>query len=160
MSTKAKSGEKLVAENRKARHDFELGEKWECGLVLVGSEVKALREGNANLSDSYAMAKDDELYVHNLRIGEYKAAAMLGHVPLRDRKLLLHRAEIDKILRKVKERGFTLVPTKLYFKDGRAKLEIALASGKTGVDRRDTIKERDTKREIDRAMRGGKGRAR
>ena len=151
----AKGGVKLVAENRRARHDYELGDKWEAGLSLLGSEVKSLRDGNANLSDSYALPKGDELFVHNLRIGEYKAAAMLGHAPLRERKLLLHRAELDRILRKVKERGYTLVPTRLYFKDGRAKLEIALASGKTKGDRRETIKERETQRELDRAVRGG-----
>lgn len=153
---KAKAGVKLVAENRRARHDYQLGEKWEAGMVLQGTEVKSLREGNANLSDSYAQPRGDELYVHNLRIGEYKPAADYGHAPLRERKLLLNRAELDRILQKVKERGYTIVPTQLYFKDGRAKLEIALASGKTHADRRQTIKEQDTRREIDRAMRAGK----
>ncbi|HWV39235.1 MAG TPA: SsrA-binding protein SmpB [Vulgatibacter sp.] len=152
-----KGGVKLVAENRRARHDYVLGDKWEAGLSLLGSEVKSLREGNANLSDSYAAPKGDELFVHNLRIGEYKAAAGMGHAPLRERKLLLHRAELDRILRKVKERGYTLVPTRLYFKDGRAKLEIALGSGKTKGDRREAIKERETRREVERALRGGRG---
>lgn len=155
--SKAKGGVKLIAENRRARHDYELGDRWEAGLVLVGTEVKSLREGNANLSDSYAQPRGDELWVHNMRIGEYKPAAMYGHEPLRERKLLLNRAEIDRISQRVRERGYTIVPTRLYFKDGRAKLEIALASGKTHGDRRQTIRERDTRREIDRAMRAGKG---
>ncbi len=149
---KLKPGLKLIAENRRARFDYELGERWEAGLALLGSEVKSLRDGNANLSDSYAQPKGDELYVHNLRIGEYKAAALQGHAPLRERKLLLHRAELDRILQRIQERGYTVIPTRLYFKEGRAKLEIALASGKTKGDRRQTIKERDTRREIDRAM--------
>lgn len=148
--------DKLIAENRRARFDYELGERWEAGLVLQGTEVKALREGNANLSDSYALPKGDELWVHNLRIGEYKAAGPWQHEPLRVRKLLLNRRELDRILQRVKERGFTVVPTKLYFKNGRAKLEIALATGKTKGDRREAIKERETRREIDRALRQGR----
>lgn len=150
--TKKGTGEKLIADNRRARFDFELGDRWEAGLVLMGSEVKSLREGNANLSDAYVLPRGDELYLHNLRIGPYKGAAAWGHEPLRDRKLLLHRAEIDRILQRIRERGFTLVPTRLYFKGGRAKVEIALARGKTKGDRRQTIKERETKREMDRAI--------
>ena len=156
--TAASSGNQVVAENRKARHEYALDEKWEAGLVLMGSEVKSLRNGNANLSDSYALPRGDELWVHHLRIGEYKPATRFGHDPLRDRKLLLNRAELDKILQKVKERGYTIVPTKLYFKNGVAKLEIALARGKTHEDRREDIKERETRREVDRAMRS-RGRA-
>lgn len=156
---KSGAGIKVVAVNRRARFDYNLGEKWEAGLVLLGSEVKSLRDGNANLSDSYAMPdKDDEIFVHNLRIGEYKPAAQWGHEPLRRRKLLLNRREIDRIVQKVKERGFTLVPTQLYFKDGRAKLEFALATGKTKGDRREDIKERETQREIDRVVRGARNR--
>lgn len=151
--TAATGGIQVVATNRKARHEYTLDDKWEAGLVLVGSEVKSLREGNANLSDSYALPRGDELWVHNLRIGEYKPARF-GHEPLRDRKLLLNRSELDKILQKVKERGYTIVPTQLYFKRGVAKLEIALARGKTHEDRREDIKERETRREVDRAMRG------
>ena len=149
-------GTKRVAENRRARYDFNLGDSYEAGIALMGSEVKALREGNANLSDSYVQPDRGELFVHNLRIGEYKAATHIAHEPLRKRKLLLHRKEIDKIDQKVKERGYTVVPTELYFKGGRAKLRIALATGKTNVDRRQDIKERETKREIDRVIRGGR----
>lgn len=152
------SGIKVIAENRRARYDYELGEKWEAGLSLLGTEVKSLREGNANLSDAYALPKNDEIFVHNLRIGEYKAAGPYGHEPLRTRKLLLHRREIDRITQRVNERGLTVVPTRLYWKNGRAKLEIALAKGKTSVDRRQTIKERESRREIDRALRAARRR--
>lgn len=166
VERKTGAGIKVVAVNRRAHFDYNLGEKWEAGLVLQGSEVKALREGNANLSDSYAIPdRGDELFVHNLRIGEYKPAAEYGHEPLRRRKLLLNRRELDRIVEKVKERGLTLVPTQLYFKEGRAKVEIALGSGKNKGDRREHIKERETLREIDRVVRsarnvrgsGGKG---
>ena len=150
---KTGGGIKRVAENRRARHDYNLGDTWEAGLELMGSEVKALREGNVNLSDSYVQPDRGELFVHNLRIGEYKAATHVAHEPLRRRKLLLHRREIDKIDQKVKERGFTVIPTELYFKGGRAKLRIALATGKTNVDRRHDIKERETQRELDRVVR-------
>ncbi len=156
--TAAAGGNTVVATNRKARFEYTLDDRYEAGLVLMGSEVKSLRAGNANLSDSYALPKGDELWVHNLRIGEYKPATRFGHDPLRPRKLLLHRAELDKILQRVKERGYTLVPTQLYFKNGVAKLEIALARGKTGVDRREDIKERETRREVDRAMSARRGR--
>ena len=146
-------GTKRVAENRRARFDYTLGDSFEAGISLMGSEVKALREGNANLSDSYVQPDRGELFVHNMRIGEYKAATHISHEPLRKRKLLMHRREIDKIDQKVKERGFTVIPTELYFKNGRAKLKIALATGKTNVDRRQDIKERETRREIDRVVR-------
>lgn len=152
----SKAGVKRVAENRRARHDYELGESWEAGLALLGSEVKALREGNANLSDAYVHPDKGELWVHNLRIGEYKAATHGSHEPLRRRKLLLHRSEIDRIDAKVRERGYTVIPTELYFRNGRAKLRIALATGRTNVDRRQAIKERETRRELDRAMRGAR----
>jgi SsrA-binding protein len=151
--SKDTSGIKVIAVNRRARHDYALGERYEAGLALLGSEVKSLREGNANLSDSYAQPEKDELFVHNLRIGEYKPATVYGHEPLRRRKLLLHRKEIDKIAQRVKERGATLVPTQLYFKNGRAKLEFAVATGKTHEDRREDVKAREATREIDRAMR-------
>ena len=154
MSKPAKDGGvKVVARNKRARFDYAVEESFEAGLVLVGSEVKALREGNANLSDSYAIPKDDELYLLNCRIGEYKPASRFQHEPKRTRKLLLHRKEIDKILGKVTERGYTLVPLSIHFRNGHAKVEIALARGKTHADRREDIKERETKREIDRAMR-------
>ena len=149
---KAKEGVEVVARNKRARFDYSIEETLEAGLELVGSEVKSLRDGNANLSDSYAMPEGSQIYVHNLNIGPYKAASMLGHTPLRKRRLLLHRREIAKLLVKVKERGYSLIPLELYFKDGWAKVELALAKGKTHEDRREDIKERETKREVARAL--------
>lgn len=155
---KAKEGVEVVARNNRARFDYSVEETVEAGLELVGSEVKSLREGNANLSDSYAMPEREQLFIHNLNIGPYKAASLLGHTPLRKRRLLLHRREIDKLLVKVKERGYSLIPLQIYFKQGWAKVELALAKGKTHEDRREDIKERETRREVDRAMRSkGKG---
>jgi len=142
-----------VARNKRARFDFSIAETLEAGVELVGSEVKSLREGNANLSDSYALPERDQLFVHNLNIGPYQAASALGHAPLRKRRLLLHRREIDKLLVKVKERGYALVPLQLYFKAGWAKIELGLAKGKTHTDRREAIKERETRREVERALR-------
>lgn len=152
-SEKSKPGIQVVARNKRARFDYALEETFEAGLELVGSEVKSLREGNANLSDSYALPEREQLFLHNLNIGPYKAASLLGHAPLRPRRLLMHRREIEKLLIKVKERGYALVPTQLYFKNGWAKVEIGLARGKTHEDRREDIKERETRREVERAMR-------
>ncbi|MGC4118285.1 MAG: SsrA-binding protein SmpB [Myxococcales bacterium] len=155
---KQKEGIEVVARNKRARFDYAIEETVEAGLELVGSEVKSLREGNANLSDSYAMPEREQLFVHNLNIGPYKAASLLGHTPLRPRRLLLHRREIDKLLVKVNERGYALIPLQIYFKQGWAEIELALAKGKTHEDRREDIKERETRREVDRAMRSrGKG---
>ncbi len=145
-------GEKVVATNRRARFDFEIEDSWEAGLVLTGSEVKSLREGNVNLSDAYAMPRGDELFLVNCRIGEYKQAAQFGHAPLRDRKLLMRRGEIDRIRGKIEQRGYTLVPLRLYFKDGWAKVELGLAKGRSHEDRRDAIAERESRREMDRAL--------
>jgi SsrA-binding protein len=149
---KAAGGEKVVATNRRARFDFAIKDTWEAGLVLTGSEVKSLREGNVNLSDAYAQPRGDELFLVNCRIGEYKQAAHFGHPPLRDRKLLMKRAEIDRIRGKVEQRGYTLVPTRIYFKEGWAKIEIGLAKGRAHEDRRGVIAERESKREMDRDM--------
>src|SRR5512141_3392326 len=149
---KATDGEKVVATNRRARFDYQIEDSWEAGLVLTGSEVKSLREGNVNLSDAYAQPRGDELFLVNCRIGEYKQAVHFGHAPLRDRKLLLRRPEIDRIRGKVEQRGYTLVPLRLYFKQGWAKVEIGLAKGRSHEDRRDAIAERESKREMDRAM--------
>jgi SsrA-binding protein len=148
------AGVKVVAKNKRARFDYAIEEKFEAGLVLVGSEVKALREGNANLSDSYAIPRGDEIYLVNCRIGEYKPAARAQHEPKRTRKLLLHRKEMDEIIGRVTERGLTIVPLSVHFRNGHAKVEIALAKGKTHGDRRQDIKERETKREMARAIRG------
>jgi SsrA-binding protein len=145
-----------VAQNRRARFDYAIEDVWEAGLSLTGSEVKSLREANVNLSDAYAQPKGTELFLVNCRIGEYKQAAQFGHAPLRDRKLLMKRAEIARIRGKVEQRGYTLVPLRIYFRDGWAKVEIGLAKGRAHQDRREVIAERESKREIEREL----GRAR
>jgi SsrA-binding protein len=145
-------GEKVVASNRRARFDYHVEDSWEAGLVLTGSEVKSLRGGNVNLSDAYAMPRGDELFLVNCRIGEYKQAAHFGHAPLRDRKLLMKRAEIERIRGKVEQRGYTLIPLRIYFKDGWAKVELGLAKGRAHEDRREAIAERESRREMDRAV--------
>ncbi len=149
---KAADGEKAVATNRRARFDYQIEDAWEAGLVLTGSEVKSLRDGNVNLSDAYAMPRGDEFFLVNCRIGEYKQAAHFGHAPLRDRKLLLSRAELDRIKGKVEQRGYTLVPLRLYFKGGWAKVELGLGKGRAHEDRRGVIAERESKREMERAI--------
>ncbi len=143
---------KVVARNKKAGFDFQIEERFEAGLALTGSEVKSLRAGNANLADAYARPVKGELFLMNLRIGEYDKAAHFGHAPLRDRKLLVARAQIDKLTSKVDRAGYTLVPTQLYFRGGWAKVELALAKGRSHEDRRDAIAERESKREMDRAL--------
>ncbi len=146
-----KDGIFIVTEHRRAKFDYTIEETTEAGLVLTGSEVKALRDGQANLNDAYAIPEKNELYLCNAHIGAYKPAAMFAHLPTRKRKLLLHREEIDKWAAKVHERGYSIVPLMLYFKNGRAKVKLGLAKGKKHGDRRATIKERETKREMDRA---------
>lgn len=142
-----------VASNRYASYRFELLEKIECGIALQGTEVKALRDGGAQLKDGYALVRDGELYLHNVHIPPYGPAARANHEPERDRRLLAHRRQIDKLAAQVKEKGLTLVPTRIYFSDGRAKVEIALAKGKDQFDKRQSIKERESKREMARAVR-------
>jgi SsrA-binding protein len=142
-----------IAVNRRARHDYFIEETVEAGLVLTGSEVKSLRAGKAQLKDSHARVQRGEVWLFNAHISEYAAAAQFGHDPTRSRKLLLHRREIERLIGKVKERGLTLIPLRLYFKHGRAKVELGLARGKKLYDKRASIKERETKREVDRAMR-------
>jgi SsrA-binding protein len=141
---------KLVAENRKARHDYIIEDKFEAGMVLVGTEVKSLRMGKANLKDSYARIKNGEVFVHQIHIGAYPFAYYNNHDPLRPRKLLLHNYEIKKLYGKVNEKGYSLIPLKLYFKAGKVKLSLALAKGKQSHDKRETIRRRDQKRELDR----------
>jgi SsrA-binding protein len=148
----ADAGVKVVAQNKRARFDFALEDEVEAGLVLAGSEVKSLREGNVSLSDAYGLLRGDELFLVNCHIGEYRAASVFGHGPLRDRKVLLHRREIEKLRGKIEQRGYTLVPLAIYFKDGWAKVKLALARGKTHEDRRDSIAERESRREMDRAL--------
>ena len=144
--------EKLIAENRKARHDYHLVERHEAGLALSGTEVKSLRAGEADLKRSYADVRGDELWLIGLHIAPYEQGTNANHDPDRARKLLLHRREIDALTGKVRERGFTLVPTRLYWKNGRAKVEIALARGKEAQDKRRDIAKRDAQREMERAL--------
>jgi SsrA-binding protein len=143
-------GEKLIADNRKARHDYHLLERVEAGLVLSGTEVKSLREGRATLARAYGDIRADEAWLVGLHIPSYDRAGYASHEPDRDRKLLLHRREIDRLRGSVQEKGLTLVPTKLYFKDGRAKVELALARGKEQRDKRRDMAKRDADREIER----------
>jgi len=146
-------GIKIAAENRKARHDYSIHETFEAGIELVGTEVKALRAGKANLKDAYAqITKSAEVYLYNLHISPYEQGNQFNHEPLRPRRLLLHRAEIRRLIGKVKEKGYTLVPLKLYFSRGRVKLELALATGKKSYDKRQSLAEKDAKREMDRTM--------
>ncbi len=147
---KAAAGD--VATNRRARHRYEFIETFECGVELVGTEVKALREGSAQLVDAYAAIEDGEVWLRNAHIPPYPPAAGENHDPERPRKLLLHRREIDQLMGASTEKGLTIVPTRLYWSGPRAKVELALAKGKDMYDKRRSIKERDTKREIQRAM--------
>ena len=142
-----KEGIKIITDNRKARHDYHIHENYETGIVLTGTEVKSLRAGKANLRDSYAQFdKNNELYLEHLHISPYEQGNIFNHDPLRRRKLMMHRQELDKLLGKVKEKGFTLVPLKLYFVRGKVKVDLGLATGKKLYDKRQTIKERDLKR--------------
>jgi SsrA-binding protein len=153
VSGRAEAGEKTVATNRKARHDYLIEERFEAGLVLTGSEVKSLRGGRASLTESYARVQDGEAWIENLHIPPYEQGEKRGYDPKRRRKLLLRRAEIERLIGKTAEKGLTLVPTRLYFKGPNAKLEIALARGKDFVDKRRALRERDQRREIERALR-------
>ncbi len=144
---------KIVAENRKARHDYHIHETFEAGMVLTGTEIKSIRAGKVNLKDSYAQIdKAAEVYVYNMHISHYEQGNRFNHEPLRTRKLLLHRYEINKLIGKTREKGYTLVPLKLYLSRGKAKLELGLASGKKSYDKRQDMAERDAKREIDRVV--------
>lgn len=145
-------GRKLVAQNRKARHDYTVEETFEAGLVLTGTEVKSLRAGRASLVDGYALVKDGEVWLEGVHIPEYTQGTWTNHEPRRPRKLLLHRQEIDRLIGKTKESGATLVPLSLYFKDGKAKVELALARGKRSYDKRAALAERDERREIERTV--------
>src|ERR687884_407233 len=146
------AGEKTVADSRRARHDYHLLERFEAGLQLTGTEVKSLRDGRVRLAQAYADVREGEVWLVGAHIAEYAQGNVANHDPDRDRKLLLHRRELDSLLGKVRERGFTLVPTRMYFKDGRAKVEIALARGKEARDKRRDIAERDARRQIERAL--------
>jgi SsrA-binding protein len=141
-----------VATNRQARHRYNLLEKWECGMQLQGSEVKSLRDGKVQLKDAYANVRDGEVWLHNMHIAPYPAAARENHEPERPRKLLMHRREIERLIGKTAEKGLTLVPTRVYFKGPHAKVEIALAKGKELHDKRRDLKAREQRREIERAL--------
>ncbi|MBH0193569.1 MAG: SsrA-binding protein SmpB [Nitrospira sp.] len=145
--------EKVVATNRKAYHDYFIEEKFEAGIMLTGTEVKSLREGRANLQDSYASVKDGEAFLHHCHISPYSHGNLMNHDPIRVRKLLLHKKEIHKLLGKTQQKGLTLVPLRIYFSErGKAKVELGLAKGKKLHDRRDTIKAREAGREVERAI--------
>jgi len=146
------SGRKVVAQNRKARHDYHVEDTYEAGLVLQGTEVKSLRDGAVQLKDGYASLRDGELWLHNVHIAPYAPAARDNHDPDRSRKLLAHRRELDRLAGTTNERGLTLVPTRIYFSGSRAKVEIAVARGKDRFDKRQSIKERETKRDMQRAL--------
>jgi SsrA-binding protein len=145
-------GNKVVATNRKAARDFHLEQRYEAGLVLEGTEIKSIRAGRVNLSDGYVQPRDGELWLFNTHIAPYDPAGRHGHEPRRPRKLLLRRREIDRLISRVRERGYTIVPIRLYLKDGWAKVEIALARGKRKYDKRQAIAKRDAQREVDRAL--------
>jgi SsrA-binding protein len=144
--------EKLIAENRKARHDYHLLDRVEAGLVLTGTEVKSLRGGRATLGQAWADIRDGEAWLQGAEIATYAQGNLANHEPTRPRKLLLHRRELDRLSGQVREKGLTLVPTKLYFKNGRVKVELALARGKDVRDKRQAVADRDAKRQIERAM--------
>ena len=147
---KAAAGD--VASNRQASYRYNLLERWECGIELQGSEVKAIRQGGVQLKDGYASLHEGEVWLHNVHIAPYQPAAREGHDPERPRKLLLHRREIERLVGRIQERGLTLVPTRLYFKGPRVKVEIALARGKDRYDKRRDLKAKDQRREIQRAL--------
>jgi SsrA-binding protein len=150
--TDRQKAEKIVADNRKAHHDYHVLETFEAGVALLGTEVKAIREGRVNLRDSFARVEDGEVYLHNVHISPYSHRGYSEHEPLRRRKLLLHKQEIRKLIGKTTERGMTIVPLRLYFNEGRVKVAIALAKGKKDYDRRETIRRRETDRETRAAI--------
>ncbi len=146
------TGRVLVAQNKKARHDYHIGDTVEAGIVLLGTEVKSLRQGRASLVDGFATVDDGEVWLRNVNIPEYAFGTHRNHLPKRNRKLLLHRKQIEKLERQVSDSGRTLVPLSIYFSDGYAKVEIAVATGKRDWDKRQTIAERDANREAQRAL--------
>ncbi len=143
---------KVVATNRKARHEYHLDDTFEAGLVLVGTEIKSIRAGRVSLQEGYVLFEAGEAWLANVHIAPYEPASRQNHEPKRPRKLLLHRRQIDRLSGRAREKGYTVVPTKLYLKDGRAKVEIALARGKKLYDKRQAIAKRDSKRQVDRAI--------
>jgi SsrA-binding protein len=150
---KADSNNKVIADNRRATHRYAIADKLEAGLVLSGTEVKACREGRVVLGDAYVMVRQNEAWLENAHISEYTKGNIYNHEPVHKRKLLLHAREIARLETRIREKGETAVPLSMYFKNGRVKIEVGIGKGKTDIDRRDTIKERDTKRELQRVMR-------
>ncbi|GHJ36468.1 SsrA-binding protein SmpB [Streptomyces sp. TS71-3] len=153
-------GRKLIAQNKKARHDYHILDTYEAGLVLTGTEVKSLRQGRASLVDGFVQLDGGEAWLHNVHVPEYSQGTWTNHSARRKRKLLLHRAEIEKLDSKSQETGHTVVPLALYFRDGRAKVEIALAKGKKEYDKRQTLREKQDRREADRAISAARRRGR
>ena len=149
----AEQGRKVIARNRRARYDYRIEDTYEAGLVLTGTEVKSLRAGRASLTDGFAQISDGEVWLHNVHIPEYTQGTWTNHEPRRTRKLLLHRKEIEKLSARTAEQGLTLVPLSLYFKDGKAKVELGLGRGKRSYDKRQDLASRDAAREMDRALR-------
>lgn len=149
----AKSGIKIAAENRKARHDYHIHETYEAGIALTGTEVKSIRAGRVNLKDSYAHIENGEMMISQMHISPYEQGNIFNHEPMRKRKLLMHKREILKLFGKTREKGYSLVPLKLYFTRGKVKVQLALASGKKNYDKRQDIAARDAKRDMERAMR-------
>jgi SsrA-binding protein len=152
VKTEREKAQQSIAENRKAFHDYHLLETFEAGIVLLGTEVKAIREGRVNLRDSFARVEDGEVFLYNVNISPYSHRGYSDHEPLRRRKLLLHRDEIRKLIGKTVEKGMTLVPTRLYYKNGRVKVAVSLAKGKQAYDKRETIKRREAERETRAAV--------
>jgi SsrA-binding protein len=149
-----KEHQKIIAENRKARHNYFIEDEYEVGMALLGTEVKSLRLGRVNLKDSYAKIKGGEVFVYQMHIGAYPFAYYGNHDPLRPRKLLLHKYEIKRLFGKVNEKGYSLIPLRIYFKDGKAKMTLALARGKAKYDKREAIRRRDEKRDMERQQKG------
>ena len=145
-------GKKVIAQNKSARHDYFIEDVYECGLVLTGTEVKSLRAGRASLTDGYALVRDGEIWVSGVHIPEYNQGSWTNHLPRRDRKLLLNKREIAQILGVIKQGGLTLIPLSLYFKDGKVKVEIAVAKGKKAHDKRESLKQQQASREVDREL--------
>jgi SsrA-binding protein len=152
VANNKKTGIKPVVDNRRARHEYHIKENYEAGMVLVGTEVKSLRAGKANLRDAYAYVKNGEVWVNNFHISPYDPGHQFNHEPLRPKKLLLHRREIQKLLSVQQEKGYALIPLKIYFKQGRLKLDLAVAVGKKLYDKRDDLAKKDAKRNIERAL--------
>ena len=146
-------GIKIVSENRKAFHDYFIDDRVEAGIILTGTEIKSIRNGKVNLKDSYARIKDGEIWVHQMHISPYEQGNRFNHDPLRSRKLLLHRSEINKLVGKIQLQGLTLLPIKMYLKNGMAKVELAVGQGKKNYDKRQVLAEREGKRDIERALR-------